>query len=302
MSHKKGKSLVRQVDEAIRRINRFGESKHKAKSDGTADKYIYSYSTAKVYKQQACQFVRWCKAGHKEVKTLADCRKYADDWLTSMENRGLSPYTLKTARSALLKVYGESGKSFRQISTIRALPPTKLDDITRSRKETKSDKHFSEEKHQDFVRFCRAVGCRRRELEQLTIDNICAPPDDVGALGVLVTNGKGGKARVIPVLSGEEEFITEYLADGRRLDYSGADIHSYRADYATELYKSLARPLESIPYDRVNKGSGRAYQSEVYHCRGSRKGLALDKRALAIVSKALGHNRISVVGEHYLRV
>lgn len=53
---------------------------------------------------------------------------------------------------------------------------------------------------------------------------------------------------------------------------SNADVHSYRSDYATALYDSLARPIEEIPFDRVNKGTGRKYQSEVYTCRGDRKG------------------------------
>ena len=31
--------------------------------------------------------------------------------------------------------------------------------------------------------------------------------------------------------------------------HSGADIHSYRADYATKVYQLYARPLESLKHD-----------------------------------------------------
>ena len=38
----------------------------------------------------------------------------------------------------------------------------------------------------------------------------------------------------------------------------------------------------------------------VYYCRKDKKGLWYDKEAIKITSKALGHNRISVIAEHYL--
>ena len=80
-----------------------------------------------------------------------------------------------------------------------------------------------------------------------------------------------------------------------------ADIHGYRAEYATAIYKAHARAIEEIPYDRVNRGTGRRYQSEVYTCRKDEAGKKLDKAAMLICSKALGHNRISVVADNYIR-
>lgn len=67
------------------------------------------------------------------------------------------------------------------------------------------------------------------------------------------------------------------------------------------MYKAHARPIEEIPYDRMNKGSGRKYQSEVYICRKDEAGRKLDKAAMLVCSKALGHNRISVVADNYIR-
>ena len=69
---------------------------------------------------------------------------------------------------------------------------------------------------------------------------------------------------------------------------NGMDVHSYRAEFATAMYKRLARPVFRIP------------DSERYYCRKDRKGTVLDKRAMLEVSRALGHNRISVIAEHYL--
>ena len=80
-----------------------------------------------------------------------------------------------------------------------------------------------------------------------------------------------------------------------------ADIHSYRAEYATQMYKMYARKIDQIPYDRINKGTGKAYQSEVYNCRKDEAGKKLDRRAMELCSKALGHNRVEVVANNYIR-
>lgn len=81
----------------------------------------------------------------------------------------------------------------------------------------------------------------------------------------------------------------------------GQIIHGYRGDYATAIYKAHAREIKDIPYDRVNRGTGKRYQSQVYTCRKDEAGKKLDKAAMLICSKALGHNRISVVADNYIR-
>ena len=87
----------------------------------------------------------------------------------------------------------------------------------------------------------------------------------------------------------------------KRQVHKCADIHAYRAEYATDIYRKYARPIEEIPYDKVNKGTGKRYQSEVYSCRKDEAGKKLDKAAMLVCSKALGHNRISVVADNYIR-
>ena len=83
--------------------------------------------------------------------------------------------------------------------------------------------------------------------------------------------------------------------------HQSADIHGYRAEYATAIYKAHARPIDQIPYDRVNKGTGHRYQSQVYTCRKDEAGRKLDKAAMLLCSKALGHNRLEVVANNYIR-
>ena len=66
-------------------------------------------------------------------------------------------------------------------------------------------------------------------------------------------------------------------------------------------YKAHARKISEIPFDRANKGTGKRYQSDVYTCRKDEAGKKLDKAAMLVCSKALGHNRISVVADNYIR-
>lgn len=70
--------------------------------------------------------------------------------------------------------------------------------------------------------------------------------------------------------------------------HSKADIHGYRAVYASKLYKRYARPIESLE------------RAEKYICRKDKAGIVYDRRAMKIVSKQLGHNRISVIASDYL--
>ena len=51
-----------------------------------------------------------------------------------------------------------------------------------------------------------------------------------------------------------------------------------------------ARPIATLNHD------------EIYYCRGDRKGTWLDKKAMLVASKALGHNRISIIASNYLRL
>ena len=98
--------------------------------------------------------------------------------------------------------------------------------------------------------------------------------------------------------------VADYLDDSHRahIEKMAGDA-GFTVDYFTEghLPQARARAIEDIPYDRVNRGTGRRYQSEVYTCRKDEAGKKLDKAAMLICSKALGHNRISVVADNYIR-
>ena len=122
-----------------------------------------------------------------------------------------------------------------------------------------------------------------------------------------VERGKNGRIRVSPIIGPNVDQIVERIqntgADEKVWKYvnGNADVHGYRGDYATRIYKDHAREIDQIPFDKVNQGTGRKYQSEVYTCRKDEAGKKLDKAAMLICSKALGHNRLEVVANNYIR-
>lgn len=280
---KKG-SLLHQVKTALDEKLAIGESKFEDKKIGaTADK-IYSWNTYKTYLKHNIYFITWAKETH-QIKSLDEGKKYVNEWLEMREKQGLSAYTVKLETSALMKLYSISSEDiYKSKARYRA-------NINRSRGEKVRDKHFSEEKHKDLVKFCRATGLRRAELQQLRGTDLI---EINGEPFICISRGaKGGRHRNIP-LAFEKDFIQALMrSKGEEKVFekvpNGADIHSYRAEFATRLYKKLARDIDSLP------------KSEKYHCRKDLKGVCYDKKAMLEVSRALGHNRISVIAGHYIR-
>ena len=60
MGHKNKKSLTQQVEERLQSICRFGESRHKAKQNGSDRDGIYSYSTYYNYLKWCYYFAKYC--------------------------------------------------------------------------------------------------------------------------------------------------------------------------------------------------------------------------------------------------
>lgn len=312
MGHKNrtGESLKQQVYDELQKRNGFGRSKHEDKKNGVSNLYIYSFNSMKTYIRHCKYFVEWCKSQgyikeelNHAPRTLAECESYVESFIRDRERQGLSAYTVKMEKSALSKLYGRSF-DFKTIATSRA-------NITRSRGKAKRDAHFSEERHADFVNACRCVGFRRSEMEAAKASDLMR----VGDMYFMQITGKGGKRRAAMLVGTPDEIerAVNYINQmtGRNKIPNGADVHSYRADYATRIYKRYARPIEEIKDKTVDyteltgktaKGGETIYKSAVYYCRGDQKGRALDRLAMIMASQALGHNRESVVGEHYLKL
>ena len=126
--------------------------------------------------------------------------------------------------------------------------------------------------------------------------------------------GKGGKNRAARLVGSPDEIERAiayiHTLNGHNKIHSCADIHSYRADYATRIYNTYARDIQDIRGQKINyteltgkraRDGSDIYKSAVYYCRGDQRGQQLDRAAMIMASQCLGHNRESVVGEHYIR-
>ena len=335
------KTLHQQAYERLSTMLRAGErkSKKEAMANGTAKDKIFSYGTYDTYWKQTKYFIRWVNRNHPKCTTLSKAREYVNEWLelraecTGKNGKPLSAYTNHTETAAMNKLFGIS-----RDDPNRFLPPKReRQNITRSRTEAERDKHFSESNNAELINFCRGTGCRRDALTKLTSDDLWTRERMESVLGKLQGKAspetgslildlkdaldvfpdqdtfiyhrkdKGGKYRFAPIAGNHKGAIIrrfrETLPRKKVWEYvhNAADIHGYRGDYARTLYKHYARNIEDIPYDKVNRGTGKRYQSQVYVCRKDEAGKKLDKAAMRKVSKALGHNRIDVVANHYLR-
>lgn len=300
MSHKSKECLKVQANRQLNQLCCLGRSKYEdkkiaereydtlASKDISKQEYInnairdkiYSYNTYATYEKHINYFLKECEA--KGCKTLAECRQYVTPWLNSRINQGLSAYTVSVEASALAKLYQVPVTSFSV-----DIPTRNRENISRSRGNADRDRGFSLEKNKEIINFCRGTGLRRSELASLRTEQLHFRNNEP----FLTVCGKGGRVRDVAIVGNHRDEIVARIqtANGRVWPSipSHMDVHSYRSDYATAIYKAYER--DNIP------------QKDKYFCRGDRKGEVLDKQAMKMASEALGHSRLEVVAGHYIR-
>lgn len=329
------KDLHQQAYDKLVSMQAFGESKRAAVADGTAKGKIFSYSTYRDYWKHIKYFLKYVQGAHPECTTLKAAKRHMNEWLQRRADEGLSAWTVQLEAKALGKLYGIGPEDEGYFVP----PKRRREDITRSRVDRVRDRHFSETNNDELIKFCKGTGMRRSELSALLGKDLVTKEQIREARGKLeaiaaaertpweerrlaalrdaelfqeeyfvhIRNGKGGRERFSPIIGRNAGQIIGRIRNTPpeekvwRHVHQSADIHAYRAAYATAIYKSHARPIQEIPYDKVNRGTGKRYQSQVYTCRKDEAGKKLDKSAMLLCSKALGHNRIEVVANNYIR-
>lgn len=307
------KTLQNQIQHTLTQKARIGESRHQAKNElreklgdsykfGMAVEGIHSIKTFDIYKEHCTRFANWCieNKGVSKYAKLEDIKQYAHEYLKEREAQGKSLYGLKAERSALGKLYGEQIQyKFEKARSYK--------DVTRSRQETTRDKHFSEERNKDLVSVCRGTGGRREDVAKLTPQSFFT--DSKGNLWVSFEQSKGGRDRVAPVLPAYQKEIKEFIAtkekDEKLFDkvHNACDVHAYRREYAKELYKLVCADKDK----QQEYARGYAPRSEenikgnMYYSHDKEHSFKGERDNIYIVSEALGHNRLDVTVNHYLK-
>lgn len=264
-----------------------GSKRSKDKAEADTKNKIYSKATFETYKQQFRHFADWLEKAHPEAFTLEDAKGFVDEYLRHLIELERSAYSISTAKAAIAKIMGVEATQFI------ATPPRLRADIKRSRGVAERDKHISDKKEEELARFTSATGLRRKEMTMIRAEDLFF---ENGQAYLNVDKGtKGGKSRVAKIVGKTEaetkEIVKWIQSKEGRLFYklsSNYDNHYYRATYANRLYNQLKRDIADIP------------TQERYVMRKERAGEVYDKQAMLQVSRALGHNRISVIAQSYL--
>lgn len=272
--------LESQIINMLKSYNSFGESRAVAKREHTDKSKIFSCKTYEIYKRECLRLARWAEKKY-QCTTLEEAHLHVEEYIQGLnKDDTLSTYTVKTAACAIAKLYQESSTTYG---------PTRSryrENITRSRYPVDNDKNFSAKNHKELINFCLGTGLRRSELEALRGTALNADE-------TIKVKGKGGKKRNVTIVGEHRADIIKRMSEAKGEKVWGKvskamDVHFYRGEYATNFYQSVARKVEDLP------------KSDRYCCRGDLKGKWYDRKALKIVSKNLGHNRVSVVASHYL--
>jgi integrase len=282
---------------AVQRLNRLmadGKKRSEAKAEARergeslfafSDGKIHAFESRNNYQQIVMRFLDWCRE-HHHLRDLAKVDAQADElaslYLAERIEQNYSAWTLQTERSALRMFFQD-----RTLADWVELPQRRRENIKRSRGPAKRDRQINLNNWQHVITFCLACGLRREELRDLYCRDVYVRPGDQ-RLVVRVVKGKGGKWREVPVFPGREQAVLEVI-EGRDPEShvfdrisDRLDIHSYRRQFAQDLYEHLSgRPLPPK--------------------EGRLKSADLDRDAALQVSRCLGHNRIDIIFEHYIR-
>lgn len=286
----RSKSLKNQVYEKVLKMHKEGQgrSKFQDKKDGISGKFIYSSSTYQTYKKSGKLFCSWLEKEHPEVKQLKDGQQYVNQYLECLVKEDYSPWSISTKKAALSKIFQVPAGTFIQT------PTRERAKIKRSRYESSLDKNISKATEEYYSKITSATGLRRSELLKITGDALY---EKDGKFYIRVEKGtKGGRPRVAEVIGKDDketqEIVNLFKEKGKLRVVSSVpkhlDNHFYRGQYAKRVYNRYARSEKFIP------------QEKKYIMRKDRAGEVLDRDAMLITSKYLGHNRIDVIAQSYL--
>lgn len=265
----------------------FGRSRSLDKARGETKNRLYSKQSYVTYKNQFRYFSNWVKEKHPEAHSIEEARILIDEYLKHLMDLERSAYSISTAKAALVKVFQTDA------TQVVATPIRRRADVKRSRFSVERDKHISDELERKLSQFTSATGLRRKEMLQIEAEDLFF---NNGKAYLNVTKGtKNGKSRVAEihgVSEAETKMIIEFIQSKRGRLFPKLsphyDNHYYRGIYAKRVYSFYARKEKDIP------------KKERYVMRKDRAGEVLDKLAMEITSKMLGHNRINVIAQSYL--
>ena len=311
-TNKRG-SFVHQVNQRMKEMERFGESRHEAKEEyremmGTNQTHnrtvgIHNYNTFNAYKSTCKQFTEWAKNEGIKLRNIEDVKEeHIRDYVKYRAEQGYSSYTYSKDMSALNKVFNYhvtkkecevANRSYKNVSNNREM------------KEHHSKINYNN--YKDEVTVGTATGMRRE-----TYTKVCANSFNYDKNGYPVSirliderkiggdnlREKGGRPRTAEIPYNMREPLREVIE--KKLEENNGDrsaiffehipsrlgTHRLRQEYADNMYKQYIG--EHGTGTVVDKNTGKS------DYRGH------DYGALKYVTQNLGHNRVDVAHYSYL--
>lgn len=306
-NEKRRRNLNQQLKSRMKSIDKIGQSRNEAKREmkdfkfGDTVEGIYSITTLQNYTQVAHEFLKWAKengAGNRQDLQEV-ISKHGTDYLKYRESLDLSTRTLKRDRAALNKISENDKITYK-------FQRTSVNDVQRSRNNLNTNnRNFNEARNADLVAFAKGTGGRRADLADLRKEDFVKID---GRLYVNFTQSKGGRDRLSVVREEYRETIENRLkstSNGEKvfhLIHTNADIHSYRREYAQSLYQDIIADKE-LKKDLQAQYPPRREQvkSEYYKTQGQDNVFMGLRDDIYLVSQNLGHNRLDVSVNSYLR-
>ena len=310
---RKHKNIKIQLNKRLNSLLRIRESKHQAKKEykqycqennipwnPAKTVGIHSIATAEAYRQTVNEFGDWLKANHKEIRNLEQIDKnVAYEYLKYKEEQGNSAWSVSKDMSAINKCL-----NLNLNKAEGGLQRRSYKDITRSREERQHDQKYNAENYKNQILLAKAFGVRRETIlggSYQAKDVSLYSKDGNIYIRVIEKGGRYREAQCLKSYQGDilkafnvkegeqltkEQFQALYETSTNYLfnKYTTKiDNHAFRSEYATLRYEELVNQKQLK--GEIIKDDYRGY----------------DKDLVLQVSQDLGHNRPSVVVEHYFK-
>lgn len=307
-------NLKHQMMKRLDSLSRIGASKHKeqvsnqAQGRGYKSDFIHSVRTMELYKNEASRFCTWLKENGYTYKRLDEIpRSVAGAYIQSRNH--LSAWTSHLSLAAINKLTGY-GFTTRELG----LKVRRTQDIRNNRGFAHTRPHL-EQQYASTLHFIQACGVRRSSVSTVNYGNFifnkAGQPESVK---VVEKGGKVNHYYILPEYRRElADLLTHYYAthDLTAPLFPGFDPHRhinthwYRNQYSCALYRQLAgeaaagRPYYGGSDYRRYAIDNAKVERNIRRYGSTYKGH--DTEVLSLLSQSLGHFRLDVCTDHYLR-
>ena len=277
---------------------------------GYKSDYIHSVRTLELYKDEAARFASYLTHNDLKYGSIDDVPRGVIATYIGSERTHGSAWTAHVTLAAMNKIY-----SMHLTSRELGLRPRRLQDIRNNRGFAARSRPYLERKYTDEINFLKSCGCRRSSVASVSYNNFIFNSE--GRIESIDTVEKGGKLNHYYILPKQQIWLTQYVSDFYQTHdaetplFDGFDkschlnCHWYRNEYSVNLYRQLLSEAEA---DKPFYG-GSNYMDYAINIVKVANNISkygehykgYDTTILSLVSQSLGHFRLDVVANHYLR-